>query len=108
MVAELITYEDYLKRTGHTFAFCRAEFMKLNQSKVDSLEYLLFKKDGSERFTVCFGMRDGQACCPFSAPFGCPVPLKKDLGVSAYDETLEALEEYAVTNGWIAVENGGA
>lgn len=103
MIAESITYEDYLKKTGHTFAFCRAEFMKLNQSKVDSVEYLLFKKEGSERFAVCFGMLDGHACCPFSAPFGCPISLKKDLGMAAYDEMLGELERYAVTNGWNSI-----
>ena len=103
MMVESITYEDYLKKARHTFAFCKAEFVKLNQNKVDAVEYLIFKKEGSERFIVCFGMRDGQAYCPFSAPFGCPVSLKKELGIMAYDEMLDALEQYAVANGWKSI-----
>jgi len=100
MIVQPVNSEKYRKSIQSTLAFCTVEFTELNKEKVDSIEYLLIMKGGSERFAVSLGIKDHCACCPFSAPFACPITLKKNIGIDDYDQAVEAINDYAIASKW--------
>lgn len=95
-----IDNKTYSRIVGQTFVFQMASFLELNKDKVDGLRYLSINKGGSARFAACFGIKDGIAKCPYSAPFGLPISVKKELSIKYFDEALEAIEMFAKENGW--------
>jgi len=79
--------------------FNEPKFTELNKSKVDDVQYLLFKKGNSPRFGLILGIKDGVAKSPFSAPYAYPVVIGASARVEAFDEALEALEKYCEQQG---------
>ncbi len=89
---QIVTTSDVIYNTP---TFC-----ELNKKKVDYIDYLVIKKDESPRFAVIFGVKDSQALCPFSAPFGTLLPLKKSPSIENYDDALSAIDTYASDMGF--------
>ena len=80
--------------------YLSADFCEINRSKVDALEYLFLQKGNSPRFMLPVGIRNGEALCPFSAPFSYPAMVKKGQTMEDYDLALAALDSYARDRGW--------
>ena len=92
---QIVTSSDVIY---NTVTFC-----ELNKEKVDYIDYLVIKKDESPRFAVIFGVKDSQASCPFSAPFGTLLPLKKSSSIENYDNALSAIDNYASDKGLTSI-----
>ncbi|WP_303150572.1 hypothetical protein [uncultured Cloacibacillus sp.] len=96
MLAYKVTPQEFQQIvTSSDVIYNTTTFCELNKKKVDYIDYLIVKKDESPRFAVIFGVKDSQASCPFSAPFGTLLPLKKSSSVENYDDALSAIDIYA-------------
>lgn len=99
MYAEEVSIEEYKKYcSGSDIVFNKPEFLEINREHADEIRYLIIYRDNSPRFRVCFGIKEGGAYCPFSAPFSYIVPVKPHLGVQAYEDAVSALDEYFCRN----------
>ncbi|HZK55868.1 MAG TPA: hypothetical protein VFC84_17015 [Desulfosporosinus sp.] len=94
--------EKYLKIVKHDYIFDAVAFNELNKYKVEELKYLLFKEK-KYRFGLCVGVRDGEVLCPFSAPFGTMVAIRKPVSIKYYDEAIDALDAFVVENNYRSI-----
>lgn len=102
MIVQEICAEEYVKSSPR-LVYSSAEFNELNAYKVDSVRYFLFR-DTKVRFMLCVGEKDGRIECPFSAPFGSVVCLKKDWEVSQLEEAVGCLDELAQNRKWRSIK----
>ncbi|MEN6471858.1 MAG: hypothetical protein ABFC62_10375 [Clostridiaceae bacterium] len=103
MLVECIDAQRYKNIIDDSIIYQSSAFCELNKSKVDELIYLLFQKGSSPRFALCMGVQNGIAKCPFSAPFGMPLNLRKQLGIDSYDECIDSLHAYAEQEKWLGI-----
>lgn len=89
-------YEHVIKEPYH--AFNSAGFALLNQHKCDSVFAFLYK-DSKYRLGILAGEKDGMLLSPFSAPFGGFSFLKADVQISAIENAVVLLEEFASEKG---------
>lgn len=100
MIADIVSPTDFQRIVAHSgVVYNTVDFCELNKNKVDHIDYIIIKKEESPRFAVIFGIRDGQASCPFSAPFGTLLPLKHSSSIENYDDALDAIDIYAAETG---------
>ncbi|MBT1700537.1 hypothetical protein KK083_26855 [Fulvivirgaceae bacterium PWU4] len=85
-------YKGAVRVPYHVFG--GAAFNKLNESKAESVYYLLFK-DTKNRVAISGGVTGGVFSSPFSAPFGAFIPLSADLRLPFLEESIDALETWA-------------
>lgn len=71
-------------------AYGSGAFARLNASKVERVEWLLFK-DGRYRLGVTGGIRQGLWTSPFSAPFGGWMPLRADIRLEHFERAVDLL-----------------
>lgn len=94
---ERVTAEVYKKRVSDRRVFFNEpDFTELNKDKVDDIHYLILKKGNSDRFGLILGEKNGIAKSPFSAPYAYPVVIGSGARVEAFDEALEAIEQYCL------------
>ncbi len=96
-------YRTYIKPHNKIF-YNSAEFLELNRNKTDELVYTAAFEENSPRFVFAFGVRDKTAASPFSAPFAMPVSIRESPSLKHYDEVLEALEEFARSEGLRSIQ----
>ncbi|MEQ1799773.1 MAG: hypothetical protein ABL872_17585 [Lacibacter sp.] len=89
-------YEQVFHEPYHVFN--SAEFASINQHKCDSVFPLLYK-DSKYRLGIIAGVREGMLISPFSAPFGGFSFLKADVQISAIEQAVILLEEFAAEKG---------
>lgn len=90
-----VDYEEYSEvMRSSRIVFNGSSFLELNSDKTDSIHYLLVEKGHSVRFAAAFGVREGIALCPFSAPFGYPESQKEEIPVGHYVEAGTLVDEY--------------
>lgn len=77
-----------------THVFNSSEFNVLNESKCESVYYLLFK-DTKVRLGIIFGLRNNLLMSPFSAPFGGFLAISNDIKLYQIDSALAALKTWA-------------
>lgn len=99
MNIEEVSKEQYLNMVKHDYIFDAVEFNELNKYKVEEMKYLLFKNI-KYRFGLCVGIRDGEVLCPFSAPFGTMVAIRKPVSIKYYDEAIDALDIFVFKNNY--------
>jgi len=75
--------------------FNTVEFNQLNQSKVDEVNYLLFK-DNKVRFGLIVGLKDNSIKSPFSAPFGGFSFKDEGVQISKIEEALKTFDDYCI------------
>lgn len=92
-------YESIVGSCEEIF-FNSCSFIELNRDKVDDVLYLIAYKENSPRCGFIFGVKNGVAKAPFSAPFAMPVFIKKKVSIEYYDLILSALDEYARLENW--------
>ncbi len=102
MIIEEVLYEKYAAMVKPDFVYDSVQFHELNKYKMDHIKYLLFK-DKKYRFGLCIGIREGEVLCPFSAPFGTMVAIRKPVPIEYVDEALEVLEAYVIQNGFKSI-----
>jgi hypothetical protein len=88
-------YKTYLP--DWTFIYTSIGFNELNKYKVDEVKYLLFR-DSKPRFIICIGVRDSGILCPFSAPFGMLLPIKKHTSLSQFNDAVKSFDLYISEN----------
>ncbi len=84
--------------TNREVFFNEPEFCELNRNKVDDIHYVIFSKNGSDRFGMILGEKDGVMKCPFSAPYSYPVEIRKHSKIQDIDESIDALDVYCHEN----------
>ena len=90
-----ITEEEYRELTGTKVPFfCRYEFLKLNEEKVEKIRYLL-GYDRKKRLVWAVGEKEKRWMAPFSAPFSMIIELQKEISVEYYWEFVKLITEYA-------------
>jgi hypothetical protein len=77
-----------------SYVFNSSEFNVLNESKCESVYYLLFK-DTKVRLGIIFGLRNNLLMSPFSAPFGGFLAISNDIKLYQIDSALAALTTWA-------------
>jgi len=103
MNIEEVSKEQYFKIVKHDYIFNAVAFNELNKYKVDELKYLLFNEK-RYRFGLCVGIREGEVSCPFTAPFGSMVAIKKPVSVKHYDEAIAALDTFMIKNKYKSIK----
>lgn len=78
-------------------------FNQLNEDKCEAVYYLLFK-DSKYRLGLIGGVRDNVFTSPFSAPFGAFLFLHNDIRISAIDEALAMLNDWADAKGFNSIQ----
>ena len=88
MIIERIDRNEYdgLIKNYNANVYNESAFIELNSNKVDNIYYLVAKENMNPRFAVHFGIRDGCASMPFSAPNAIPVGLKKHMCIQNYND----------------------
>lgn len=89
---------DYI-RIDTKIAYNSLSFNELNKTKVEDVYYLIIKKGESLRFCLPIGINNSQAFLPFSAPFGYPETLKKEINISHYDDAICLIEDFLKERG---------
>jgi hypothetical protein len=89
-------YSKIIAKPYHVFG--GAAFNHINEAKVESAHYLLFK-DGKYRLGIVGGIRNNTFLSPFSAPFGGFSFLHTDIRISYIDEALQLLTGWAKDKG---------
>jgi len=94
-----LTSDDYKNLVKEPFTiFDSVAFMKLNEHKVDKVNYASFN-NGKNRFGLIFGERDSILVSPFSSPYSCFTSITKNNKIKSYTETCEALVKHAKKSG---------
>lgn len=89
-----ITPKEYEALTpNECFCYSKSTFSELNKSKADQVSYFLIQ-DHKPRFLLTVGKKEGSSFCPFSAPFGMLLTVKKDPGIKDYWEAIQSLDDY--------------
>ena len=78
--------------------FCRADFLKLNQYKVDIVR-VIAGKEKKWRLALAFGEKDNSWLAPYSAPFALPIELSHPCEISHYWDYFEGVTAYAKNEG---------
>lgn len=101
VMMELIELDSkqYKVEVNAHYIFDSMEFNKLNDYKVERVRYFIFKNN-RKRFAVCFGEKDKELYCPFSAPFGNFEMLREPLEIEYLEDAIEMLENYVVEHGY--------
>jgi hypothetical protein len=86
------SYSAAFPNPSHVFN--SSEFNVLNESKCESVYYLLFK-DTKVRLGIIFGLRNNLLMSPFSAPFGGFLAISNDIKLYQIDSALAALTTWA-------------
>lgn len=92
---DVLEYEKLFPKPYHIFN--TAKFNDLNKSKCEKVYYLAFK-DSKVRLGIILGLKDGVLNSSFSAPFGGFQFLKEDIGINQIDQSLAALDKWALLN----------
>lgn len=80
-------------------AYNTVEFSELNRDKCRDVHYIAIADDtGKVRFGITLGLKDGELCAPFSAPFGCMEETKPQQ-ITYYLEAVDALRDYGAQLG---------
>lgn len=88
-----VSKDEYKQKVNMQIFFNKVEFNELNSYKTDKLLYLI-GKNNKYRFGIIVGVKDKEAYCPFSAPYGMPVSIRKEMSIRYYDEFLLILLEF--------------
>lgn len=102
MYIEETSKEKYTEFVNSEYVFDTVSFNELNRYKVEELKYLLFKEK-KYRFGLCIGIRNGEVSCPFSAPFGTMVSIRKPVSIQYYDEAIDLLDKFAIENNYKSI-----
>lgn len=104
MELQIVDQEVYQRIIPNSFhLFNQTSFNVLNQDKVKSLYFLLFK-DSKYRLGLIAGTRDGRLRSPFSAPFGGFSFLRESVSLEQMDQALSLLQEWAVAQELSTIE----
>ncbi len=103
MKTEEVSKDIYNNIVRYDNIYNAVVFNELNKYKVDDIKYLLFK-DKKYRFGVCVGIINKDIMCPFSAPFGTIIPLRKLTSINYYDDAIKALDYFATENKFESVK----
>lgn len=99
MQVEVVSKEVYQEKVRKLrYIYNSSAFQELNVSKVDKVEYLLFKNK-KYRLALTVGVKDGVLKCPYSAPFGIFERIDKNVKIEDLEESLSSLEDYAKNRG---------
>jgi hypothetical protein len=99
-----VTHSEYTRLIPSPFhVFGTANFNQINEDKCETVFYLLFK-DSKYRLGLIGGIRNKVFCSPFSAPFGGFSFLQSDIRISAIDEALVALQDWALLKGLSSIK----
>lgn len=89
-------FDEILSHPYHLFS--TGLFSNLNEKKVDTLYYLLFK-DSKFRLGIIIGVKKNIASSPFSAPFGGFIPVKIDTKIEIVENAVSLLESWLFKKG---------
>lgn len=99
MDIEEVSKEQYFKIVKHDYIFDAVAFNELNKCKVEDLKYLLLIEK-KHRFGLCIGIKNREVLCPFSAPFGTMVAIRKPVSLQYYDKAIDTLDKYMIENNY--------
>ncbi|MES2204570.1 MAG: hypothetical protein V4496_05035 [Pseudomonadota bacterium] len=95
-----VSEAEYLSSIKNfTTIFDTPKFHAINQDRCDSIFFLLGKSN-KIKFGIIGGQVGDEFCMPFSAPYACITPCRKDLKLSDYYDVIEALEKFLSDTGF--------
>lgn len=90
-----ITAEEYEKVcSSYQYFYNSVQFHRLNQDKVDAVEYLVFGEK-KKKLALAIGFKDGVMKIPYSAPFGVFEKLQPHIKLEEIEEAMYLLERRA-------------
>lgn len=99
--ASIEEYNHCITKPYHVFG--SGNFSKLNSSKVEEVNYLLFW-DGKVRLGITGGIKENTFLAPFSAPFGGLTYLREDIKIEHIDNACQEITKWAQKKSLKAIE----